>query len=255
MENKEITPIIGLVLDFETGSLDPQKGAITQIAMHAVRIDTFEKLGSFIRYIKPYHQKKQAKKAKKLISKYDEEPKVLMDYTEKALEYSAITMDLLESKGEDIEQVASDLLAFIKDNTPDKCPANMKPFIIGQNIDFDEGFLSQLIEYGGIEKEIKKLIRGKLDYFGNWHPLTLDTIVLGQLALCRNPKINSYKLELMCEVLGIELEDAHDADADVTATTNVVKVITQRMRSVGGEIEGGELENIVVEKTRKHFLI
>ena len=59
----------------------------------------------------------------------------------------------------------------------------------------------------------------------------------------------------MCEHLGIELDDAHDADADVSATTNVAAVLTQRMRSVGGEIEGGPLEMSKAEKSRKHFKI
>lgn len=255
MQNNEIAPIIGLVLDFETGSLDCQKGAITQIAVHAIRIDTFEKLGSFVRYISPYNRKAAQKKAKKLVSKYEEEKPVLMDYTEAALNYSAITMDMLESQGEDIKVVAQDLIKFIEDVTIGKPGMNKKPFIVGQNIGFDEGFLCQLLEYGEIDKEFKKLVRGKTDYYGNWHPLTLDTIVLGQLALSANPNMNSYKLELMCEALGIELEDAHDADADVAATTDVMKVLTQRMRSVGGVIEGGALENTVVEKSRKHFLI
>ena len=32
--------------------------------------------------------------------------------------------------------------------------------------------------------ELKKLLRGHEDFYGNWHPLVLDTIILGQLALC-----------------------------------------------------------------------
>ncbi len=59
----------------------------------------------------------------------------------------------------------------------------------------------------------------------------------------------------MCERLGVELEDAHDADADVTATTNVVAVLTQRMRSVGGEYQGDDLAISKAEKSRKHFKI
>ncbi len=94
-----------------------------------------------------------------------------------------------------------------------------------------------------------------MDFYGHWHPLVLDTIILGQLALCHQPDISTYKLEIMSERLGIELDDAHDADADVTATTNVVAILTQRMRSVGGEIEGGELKIAKTEKSRKHFKI
>ena len=37
----EPTVFVGIVLDFETGDLDPQNGACTQIAMKAVRLDTW----------------------------------------------------------------------------------------------------------------------------------------------------------------------------------------------------------------------
>lgn len=99
------------------------------------------------------------------------------------------------------------------------------------------------------------MLRGDEDFYGNWHPLYVDTIVLGQLALCHLPNVNSYKLEIMCENLGIELDDAHDADADVSATTNVAAVLTQRMRSIGGEYEGESLAISKAEKSRKHFKI
>lgn len=250
--------IVAYVLDFETGGLVCQTSACTQLAIHAYRLDTFEKLGSFVRYITPYHQKAIAgvnKKRKVLKSKYDEPTEPMMDYEQKALEYSAITMDMLYNQGVDIAEVAQGVIQFIQDTTPEKTPRNMKPFIIGQNIGFDEGFFCQLMEYGGQMKEVQKLLRGHVDYYGNWHPLTLDTILLGQLALSHRPDINSYKLELMCENLGIELDDAHDADADVAATANVAIVLSQRMRSVGGVVEGGELTMSKAEKSRKHFKI
>lgn len=254
----EQTVYVAFTLDFETGDLKCQTGACTQISIHATRLDTFEKLGSYTSYIYPYDQKAidgVGKKRKVLKSKYDEPEAIPMVYSDKALTYSAITMDMLYSQGQPIEQVAKDVLQFIIDMTPKKCPRNAKPFLIGQNIGFDEGFFCQLMEYGGLMSEVKKYLRGQEDFYGHWHPLCLDTIVLGQLALCHLPNINSYKLEIMCEHLGIELDDAHDADADVSATTNVAAVLTQRMRSIGGELEGGPLEMAKAEKSRKHFKI
>ena len=253
------TYIVGLVLDFETGGLKSQTSAITQIAVHAIRLDTFEKLGSFVRYIYPYNKKEIksiSPKRKVLKSKYDTPAEEQMDYEQKALEYSAITMDMLYAQGVDIHSVAVDLLAFIKDMCP-KTSKNMMPVIIGQNITFDEGFLIQMFEYTGLLPELMKLVRGWKDFYGNWHPQLIDTIHLGQLALCNNPNINSYKLEIMCEHLGIDLDDAHDADADVAATANVVGVLTQRMRNINsdGSGEGFALINNKAEKTRKHFKI
>lgn len=260
MATKEVTPyIVGLVLDFETGGLKSQTSAITQIAIHAIRLDTFEKLGSFVRYVYPYDQKPIkaiAPKRKVLKNKYDQPATTPMDYEQKALEYSAITMDMLYNQGVDIEQIAQDVLKFIKDVSSEKTPKNMLPIVIGQNITFDEGFLIQMFEYAGLLKELTKVVRGWVDFYGNWHPQMLDTIHLGQLALCHQPNVNSYKLEIMCEMLGIELDDAHDADADVAATTNVAAVLTQRMRSVGGTMaEGGEIQMNKAEKSRKHFKI
>lgn len=259
MADKQEKPtLVAFTLDFETGGLLCQTSACTQIAIHATRLDTFEKIGSFVRYIYPYRRKEikgvGAPKKKVLKSKYDaEDPAPMMGYEDKALEYSAITMEMLEEKGIDVTQVAKDALQFIIDNTP-KCGRNMKPFLIGQNIEFDKGFFMQLMEYAGLVKEVAKYLRGHEDFYGHWQPDTLDTIMLGQLALCNKPDVNSYKLEIMCENLGIDLDDAHDADADVTATTNVVAVLTKKMRS--GSVEGDdEITLSKAEKTRKHFKI
>lgn len=255
---KEERPVIVMfTLDFETGSLECQTGGITQIAIHATRLDTFERLGSYVRYVYPYNRKQidgVNKKRKTLKSKYDVGETVSMDYKEDALAYSAITMEMLETMGEDINDVARGAIDFIRDNTP-KTPRNMKPFLLGQNIEFDKGYFMQMLEYTGLVDEAKRLLRGHVDFYGHWQPDVLDTITLGQLALCHLPNIDSYKLEIMAERLGIELDDAHDADADVAATTNVAAVLTQRMRSEGGTIVGGELAISKAEKSRKHFKI
>lgn len=255
---KEENPIlVAFTLDFETGGLKCQTSACTQIAIHATRLDTFERIGTYVKYIYPYNQKDikgVTTKRKVLKSKYDAPEEKLMDYEPKALEYSAITMDMLYNMGVDIITVANEVVQFIADNTP-KVSKNMKPFLIGQNVDFDKGFFMQMMEYAGLVKEVSKYLRGHEDFYGNWQPDVIDTIILGQLALCATPNVTSYKLELMCERLGVELDDAHDADADVSATTNVVAVLTQRMRSVGGTIEGGELHVAKTEKSRKHFKI
>lgn len=255
---KDEKPVIVMfTLDFETGSLKCQTGAITQIAIHATRLDTFEKLGSYVRYVYPYNKKQiegVGKKRKVLKSKYDVDDTESMEYEEKALTYSAITMNMLETMGEDICDVARGAVDFIADHTP-KTPKNMKPFLLGQNIEFDKGFFMQMMEYAGLVPEIKKILRGHEDFYGHWQPDVLDTIMLGQLALCHLPNVDSYKLEIMAERLGIELDDAHDADADVSATTNVAAVLTQRMRSEGGVMTGGNLAISKAEKSRKHFKI
>ena len=126
-----------------------------------------------------------------------------------------------------------------------------KPVLIGQNIAFDIGFLTQLMSYAGLTKEYEKTFAGKTDFYGNFQPLYLDTILLARLALGADPEIMSYKLELVAERLGIELDDAHDAGADVTATLDIVRVCAARMRNSEGPTPNGAQK----EKTRNHFLI
>ena len=252
---KNETPVIvAFTLDFETGGLKCQDCACTQIAIHAVRIDTFEVIDRYVTYITPYNKKidKTPGKRKVLRSKYEQQEGVPMLYEDKALTYSAITMDMLERMGKDIVVVAQEVVEFIKKNTLSK-GRNMKPFLIGQNIGFDIGFLQQLMEYGGQSAEFAKLMRGTVDFYGNFQPLYVDTIVLGQFALCTQPDMNSYKLEIMAERLGVELDDAHDADADVTATTNVAMVCAKRMRNADGG--DGVMTIAKKEKSRSHFKI
>lgn len=248
--------IVAFTLDFETGGLKCQDCACTQIAIHAVRIDTFETIDRYVAYIYPYNKRidKTPGRKKVLRSKFEQQDETPMLYEEKALTYSAITMDILEQHGVNIEQVAADVIQFIKKNTLSKA-RNLKPFLIGQNIGFDIGFMQQLMEYGGQTAEWKKIMRGQEDFYGNFQPLYVDTIVLGQFALCNLEGMNSYKLELMAERLGVELDDAHDADADVTATTNVAMVCAKRMRNMNGDDDDGSMVMTKKEKSRVHFKI
>lgn len=247
--------IVAFTLDFETGGLDCTKCACTQIALHAVRIDTFETIDRYVVYISPYNKQSDKGTKRKVLRTKFENNEESMEYQQKALEYSAITMDMLEQHGVDIKQVAADIIEFIKKNTLAK-GKNFKPFLIGQNVLFDIGFMQQLMEYGGQVKEWEKVVRGVRSFYGNWQPYYVDTIILGQLALSHMDGMSSYKLEIMCEKLGIELDDAHDADADVTATTNVALVCAQRMRQAysGGGDDGGMVMT-KKEKSRTHFKI
>lgn len=63
---KEESPVlVAFTLDFETGGLKCQTSACTQIAVHATRLDTFEKIGTYHSYIVPYNRKEIAGSTKK----------------------------------------------------------------------------------------------------------------------------------------------------------------------------------------------
>lgn len=245
-----------IVLDFETGGKQCRESAATQLSAHAVRLDTFEVIGKFNEYIYPYHKQLDAgkPKPKKLKSKYEEEPEPeLMGYEKDALEYSDISMEDLYDNGKSIEDVCSSFIDFVKEVTfPVKQVC--RPFLVGQNILFDIGFLQQIFTYTGKWGELCKLLRGSKDYWGNYQPYYQDTMVFSQLMMGHDLTINSWALGNLCDILGIELDDAHNADADVEATCDVLKEGVSRMRN--GNSEGGfQLAETKKEKTRQHFKI
>lgn len=249
--------ITAIVYDFETGGLDCTKSAATQISLHAVRLDTFEVMEKYSAYIYPYSKKTDIGKLKKKVlkSKYDDEDEELMDYEKKALEYSDISMDLLYSKGKPLGEVCQEICDFIKRNTMPVVASN-KPFMVGQNPLFDKGFLQQIMLYSGLWGEFCKLVRGAKDFWGNFQPAQLDTIILSQLTFDNDKSITTWKLESMAERLGIDLDDAHDADADVIATREILRVVTSRMRNQSGEDNAiGSLSAEKREKLRDHFKI
>ena len=93
----EKTNVVTLIVyDFETGGLDCTKNAATQISLHAVRLDTFEVMDKYMAYIYPYAKKNDIGKPKRKVlkNKYDVEEEELMEYDDKALKYSDITMDM-----------------------------------------------------------------------------------------------------------------------------------------------------------------
>jgi len=73
----------------------------------------------------------------------------------------------------------------------------------------------------------------------------------GRWVLPADPEVTSYKLELVASRLGVELDDAHDAAADVTATLDILGVYTSRLRQTEGTATAMQKK----EKTRKYFKI
>lgn len=251
--------VVAIIYDFETGGLDCNRSAATQISLHAVRLDTFEVMEKYSAYIYPYNKKVDVGKPKKKVlkNKYDaEEDGDLMEYSQTALDVSGITMDLLYQMGKPLLDVCNEICDFIERNTFPVVASN-KPFMVGQNPLFDNGFMQQIMLYTGMWARFIKLVRGAKDFWGNFQPAQLDTIILSQLTFDNDKSITTWKLEAMAERLRIDLDDAHDADADVTATREIVRVLTARMReqSAGGGNAVGSLAAEKKEKLRDHFKI
>jgi DNA polymerase III epsilon subunit-like protein len=256
METKDKRIFTGIGLDFETGGLDCTKSACTQIALQAIRLDTYETIDRYVRYIAPYYKQDVPGQSKRKVLRPKRELQLNfhgdpMEYDPRALSYSGITMDKLAGQGIDIREAAGDIIRFASRNTLSP-NANAKPVLIGQNIAFDIGFLQQAMNYAGLVGEFEKAFAGTRDFYGNFQPHYIDTIDLARLALADDPSVSSYKLELIAGHFGIELDDAHDADADITATLDIVRVCSSRMRN---REEGDEAVIRKKEKTRMHFKI
>lgn len=243
----------GIGLDFETGGLDCRDCACTQIALQAIRLDTWETLERYAAYVSPYRQKEAGQIIRKVLRTRQElkqEDGGLMKYEAAALNYSGITMERLYAQGIDLKAVAASTLDFAKRNTIGK-GQQCKPVLIGQNIPFDIGFLQQIMNYAGLVNDFEKVFAGTKDYYGNFQPYYIDTIFLGRLAFAHDPEMTSYKLELMAARLGVELDDAHDAAADVMATLDVAGAYAGRLRNA----EGGRISTEKRERTRDYFKI
>lgn len=256
MATPAITPkiFVGIVLDFETGGLDCTTCACTQIALQAVRLDTWQLIDRYARYIVPYNREPLGGAPRRKVLRtlreqslgFESEP---MRYETAALDITGITLEQLRREGADLKTVAAEVIAFAVRNTLTK-GSQYKPVLIGQNIPFDIGFLQQLMAYAGLTKEFAQAFSGTVDFYGNFQPRYIDTLDLGHMAFARDTSINSYKLELIAERLGVELADAHDADADVTATREVAALYAARLSCANGAANTQQ-----TEKTRTHFKI
>jgi DNA polymerase III epsilon subunit-like protein len=252
--------ITAIVFDTETGGLDCQKCGVIQVSFHAVRLDTFEVMEKLNIYIKRYSRPADLNKPKRKVlkSKYDieeESTDIPMEYNAAAEKVHGITKEMQERLGLEPAEACQQMIDFIKRNTLNGSKTQ-KPFFIGQNPMFDEGMIQQLFVIAGYWEELVKVVRGNKDFWGNFHFAMLDTIIVAQLTFNNDPSIGAWKLELSAERFGIEMDDAHDADADVTATREIVRVATARMRENSGN--SNEVGGLVAEKQSKlrdHFKI
>lgn len=122
-----------------------------------------------------------------------------------------INADML-SKAPSIDKVLSELLEYVKDK-----------IIVGHNIDFDLGFINrQLIKTNRIPLQNNK-----------WDTLELSKIYL--------PYTLDHTLGSVCEYLDVKLAGAHRADADATATGELMLALAAHIANHYGLLTNARL--------------
>ena len=195
------SPLVNfVVLDTETVGLNPQKNCLIEIFCCGFDNEMND--------LKEFHTG--------VMQLYDKNREV----SPQALQANGITMDQIEN-GNDPKQQLDKLIEYLQKL---KSGRN-KPVMCGHNLNFDIGMLSDYFSFYG-----KKLD----DYFNE--DFTIDTLWFARL---RKTEQTNYKLGTCCEVEGIELINAHRAQADTIANKQLVKKYVQNLRS-DSEMEKGK---------------
>lgn len=143
------------------------------------------------------------------------------EIADQALQANGITIDQIEN-GNDPKQQIDKLCAYFKSLTVGR----NKPVVAGHNIDkFDLPFLNDMFAYFN---------KNLADYIND--EFTIDTMWWARLKASEQ---TNYKLGTCCEVEGVELINAHRAQADTIANKQLVKKYIQNLRS-DSEMEKGK---------------
>lgn len=196
-----------IIFDWETGGLDPKKNAVVSLAAIAIRGDNFEEIDRIDTFVKPYGN---------------------YNYVPQAMQINGATQNDLD-QGMDIKELVKQIInLFIKASFTKRKDA--LPILVAHNVLFDWGFLQQVFDY--CKQDISKYIQGKEDYYGNFIPLLIDTVIDGKRKWNREDgEIKDYKLPTCCAKAGVDLVDGHRALNDTIALKELFTHFTTCLRS------------------------
>lgn len=184
-----------MVMDVETGGLDPMSNPITQFAATVLDYNTLQEIDRFETFVRPYNELKIERAA---------------------LDKTMLTMTQINS-GLPVEEFVSQMVAFWKKHRASTADIG-RSIAVGHNINFDACFLTYALALCGYQWE---------DFF---QEVMVDTMYLGKMVWCLT---GSEKLTLgaCCERAGISLVDAHGAMNDAEATADLFRFFVRRMRN------------------------
>lgn len=226
-------------MDFETGGLDANNAAITEIAAMSMRgDDTLLEIERYYSLVLPYNDKRA--------------------YDPKALAHSNISMEMIADEGKQFKVVVEELIEFFKRaNVSGSKSAGARPILVGQNIQFDIGFLQAMFrEYCGDknpkagDKLLEQYFHGKMSIDGSFFPTYIDTWALGKMWFGGSGDMENFQLKTLVNKVGAEIFDAHRAMNDVVGTAEFLRAAILSMQ--GGYELSKEGKGIV--KGRTEFL-
>lgn len=203
-----------IIFDFETGGLDPNKNAVTEIAMLCVDGVKLQEVGRYESYIKPY----------------------LMEYEDNALKYTGLTLELLERKGKELSVVVEELTKAIDEwrEKTDTTSHTKKPILVGHNVLFDIGFMQAIMKATGYDYT-RYFSTSDKNFGTKRHIHYIDTVVISRMTWAADPTMTSFNLTSCVNKAGLELVDAHKAMNDVVATKELFVNFVNRLRNDNGE--------------------
>ncbi len=187
-----------LAFDCETGGLEPDRSLLT--AYFIAYDENFNTLGDLDLKIKPDNDEPYIVDAGGLgVNKID------------LVEHDKIAIPMKEAKRQ--------LYDFLSAHKPE---GKGKLIPVGQNINFDIGYLQQHV----LSKKV-------WDNFVSYHPIDTAGIATVMKLLGLIPRSEKTRLTNLADIFNIPFTNAHDAKADTIVT---VKVLRAMLKKLGGNI-------------------
>lgn len=222
-----------VIFDCETGGLSKKDNLhalnhpITQIALIGLDGSTLDEIQRYESYIKG-----------KFVPSFKSDENVVegylgysdvhnLVYQKQAFQATGISVEKLESLGQDAKKVCNDLIDFFE-----KCKTESnfhKIILVGHNVVYDIPFLQMIFKI--FKKDLSKYLQGYYDHTGTFTPVYFDTQFLSR-AKCVDDSLKHNLTEVATRE-GFELVNAHEAMADTIITKEIFKKYLLQLRNSG----------------------
>lgn len=201
-----------IIFDFETGGLDGNIHAATEIAMLCIDGESLQEVGRYESYIKPY----------------------VYEYTDGAMEFTGLTLEFLQAKGKDLKVVVKEIEEWVTEMKALTAGTSYrkKPVVVGHNVLFDICFLEQIFKEAKLD--ITKSFAHSKGWGGKIELQYIDTITMARLTWGNDSMMEKFNLGACVEKAGLEIADAHKAINDVIATKELLVYSVNRLRNDSG---------------------